>query len=311
MRVHRADCYHTSTVSNREPPKRQQSLRDFIAESRRNQRTRQQNDGLGGDIDGDISVLVASAPRGRGGRLSDHDAPQAAAAAVVGEELVAEADLPEPAAVAFDGDNDDDGDGAVVPVRARRNIALELDEEDKAWATGGYGGGGEGGNVGQGGPRREERGRGHAENMIGVFELGHGDGEVNEEKEHGEGLGGNGNGSSNTLSRSSSPSSQQVDLHENAAGGQAVGAMEGVPPGLATYDSQRSAAGMNGARAGQEEYARMLELMQQVCELASPLALLSLHCCRGGNDFVHWQNVFHDIHLTINCIDAAPRIYHR
>lgn len=41
--------------------------------------------------------------------------------------------------------------------------------------------------------------------------------------------------------------------------------MEGVHPGLATYDSQRSAAGMDGGgRAGKEEYARMLELMQKV-----------------------------------------------
>lgn len=200
--------------------------------------------------------------------MLDHDAQPAAAEAVEGEGLVvAEADLPEPAAAASDGDNEDEDGEAVVAVRGRRNIGLELDEEDKAWEAGGDEDGG-GGASGRGGRRGEEREIRHAEKDVSAFELDRGSYEFNEDKEHGEGLAGKGSSScTSTPSRSPSPSPRRRDRQANAAGAEAVGAtMEGVHPGLATYDSQRSSSGMDGGgRAGLEEYARMLELMQQVC----------------------------------------------
>lgn len=56
---------------------------------------------------------------------------------------------------------------------------------------------------------------------------------------------------------------QGSDVGEDEADSEA-GVMEGVHPGLATYESQRSSAGMLGAAvgAGLEEYAQMLEQMQ-------------------------------------------------
>ena len=53
------------------------------------------------------------------------------------------------------------------------------------------------------------------------------------------------------------------DIDEDEAGSEA-GVMEGVHPGLATYESQRAAVGVmgGGGGAGLEEYARMLEQMQ-------------------------------------------------
>lgn len=65
------------------------------------------------------------------------------------------------------------------------------------------------------------------------------------------------------------------DVEEDAADSEA-GVMEGVHPGLATYESQRAAVGGlgGGGGAGLEEYARMLEQMQ----VWLPLCLARLFC---------------------------------
>lgn len=126
---------------------------------------------------------------------------------------------------------------AAHAVGPRRNIGREFDEEDRDRGGGGRGGGG--------GQRNETVGG-------------------NEEDQRGDNIDSGGSRPSFRSSPSSSPPRREA-FHENAAGGEAVGAMEGVHPGLATYDSQRAAAGMDGGgRAGQEEYARMLDLMQKV-----------------------------------------------
>lgn len=150
----------------------------------------------------------------------------------------------------------DNGEEAGDPVGPRRNIGRDFDEED----TGG-GGSGNGQARGRKGSGACEGGRAA---KGGVPELA-GGGSVEGDR----GDIDRGSRPSSTSSSSSPSSPQREQLFENDAGGdgEAVGAMEGVHPGLATYDSQRSAAGMNGGgRAGQEEYARMLELMQKVAE---------------------------------------------
>ncbi|CAM9974606.1 unnamed protein product [Ectocarpus sp. 8 AP-2014] len=223
--------------ARREPAKRQQSLRDFIAESRRDQQARRsvgRDEDDDEDDDGDgFSVLVPSGPSRRHGegRSTDHDALAAG-----GEEKGAGE------VVGFD-------DAVVAVVAARRNIGLDFEEEGKVWEAEGGGGGAEA----AGGARVFSEGGGSA------AEVGRGGAE--EEK---------GGEEENVVSRGSSKSSSSSTLWnwEHAAVGEAVGAMEGVHPGLATYNSQRTAAavaggGDGGGRAGQEEYARMLELMQQ------------------------------------------------
>ncbi|CAB1108472.1 unnamed protein product [Ectocarpus sp. CCAP 1310/34] len=226
--------------ARREPAKRQQSLRDFIAESRRNQRVRRSvgrdDEDEDEDDDGDgFSVLVPSGPgRRRGeGRPTDHDA-----LATGGEEKGTGE------VVGFD-------DAVVAVVPARRNIGLDFEEEGRVWEAeeGGRGAGAEAaggaGVFSGGGGSAAEVGRGGAE-----------------EQTRGE--------EESVASRGSSKSSSSSTLWnwEHSPVGEAVGSMEGVHPGLATYNSQRTAAavvggGDGGGRAGQEEYARMLELMQQ------------------------------------------------
>lgn len=229
--------------TRREPAKRQQSLRDFIAESRRDQRARRSVGRDEDDGDDGFSVLLPSGPGRRHGegRSTDHDALAA------GKEEKGTGEV-----VGFD-------DAVVTVVAARRNIGLDFEEEGRVWEAGGEGGGG-GGAEAAGGARVFSEGGGSA------AEVGRGGAE--EEK---------GGEEESVISRGSSKSSSSSTLWnwEHAAVGEAVGAMEGVHPGLATYNSQRTAAaaaagGMDGGgRAGQEEYARMLELMQQVCGLAS------------------------------------------
>ena len=225
--------------ARRDSANRSQSLRDFIAESRRNQRSRQSQNL---DDEDDVSVVVAVAPTP--GRMGS---------------LLATAPREERPDVRVLED-------AVGP---RRNIGLEFDEEDRAQegegrGVGGGGGRGRGPENGQDRRRgRGDSGRGHAPKG-GISELA-GGGSVQDEK--GERGGGSIDRSSRPSSRSSSSSLQREQLKENVAGdGEVVGEMEGVHPGLATYDSQRSAAGMvdGGGHAGEEEYARMLELMQKV-----------------------------------------------
>ncbi|CAM9439253.1 unnamed protein product [Ectocarpus sp. 4 AP-2014] len=224
--------------ARREPAKRQQSLRDFIAESRRDQRARRSVGRNEEDEDGDgFPVLVLSGPgpgRRRGeGRSTDHDALAA------GGEEKGTGEV-----VGFD-------DAAVAAVSARRNIGLDFEEEGRVWgAEGGRGGGGAeaagwGRFFSEGGGSAAEVGRGGAE-----------------EEKRGE--------EERVASRGSSKSSSSSTLWnlEHSPVGEAVGSMEGVHPGLATYNSQRTAAavvggGDGGGCAGQEEYARMLELMQQ------------------------------------------------
>lgn len=194
----------TGSFAPRDPAKRNQNLRAFLAERRRNQRAEKPND----EDDGGISVLV---PPGGRRESPDRGAFLAPAAGVEQEE--------------------EDGADAGGAAAARRNIGLDFDEENRAWGRGG----------GECAKEQEEK----------------------EEKckdEHGVASSG-GNDGSRMSSRS--PSWENRD-QENAADGEAAGALEGVHPGLATYDSQRSAGVDGGDRAGQEEYARMLELMQQV-----------------------------------------------
>ncbi|CAM9607621.1 unnamed protein product [Ectocarpus sp. 13 AM-2016] len=224
--------------ARRGPAKRQQSLRDFIAESRRDQRARRSagRDGDDEDDDGDgFSVLVPSGPgRRRGeGWSTDHDALAAG-----GEEKG------KGGVVGFD-------DAVVAVVAARRNIGVDFEEEGRVWGAEGVRGG-EGAEA-AGGGRVFSEGGGSAAEV--------GRGETEEEKRGEE---------ESVASRGSSKSSSSSTLWnwEHSPVGEAVGSMEGVHPGLATYNSQRIAAavvggGDGGGRAGKEEYARMLELMQQ------------------------------------------------
>ncbi|CAM9738736.1 unnamed protein product, partial [Ectocarpus fasciculatus] len=213
--------------ARRDPARRQQSLRDFIAESRRDQRARR-SVGLDDDEDDDddgFSVLVPSGPSRRHGegQSTDHDALAA------GEE---EKEVGE--VVGFD-------DAVVAVVAARRNIGLDFEEEGRVWeAEGGGGEGAEAAGVGrvcaEGGGSAAQVGRGGVEEEKGGEE-------------------------ERVVSKGSSKSSSSSTLWnwEHAAVGEAVGAMEGVHPGLATYNSQRIAAaaaaaggGMDGGgRAGQ------------------------------------------------------------
>eukprot|EP00752_Nemacystus_decipiens_P006484 g5838.t1 len=229
--------------AHKDPANRNQSLRDFIAESRRNRRSRQSQNL--GDED-DVSVVVAAAS-GPGKRVHGLLPPEAADQ---------ESDWP----VSENGEQPAD---AVGP---RRNIGQEFDEEDRARGESGGEGGGEPGNR-QG--RRRGRGAsgGKQAPTGGIPERAEGGSVEGERGERGQGTV---DGGSCPSSRSPSSSPRRGQLEENDAGdGEGVGEMEGVHPGLATYDSQRSAAGMDGeGRAGQEEYARMLELMQkEVLEL--------------------------------------------
>lgn len=222
--------------AHRDPANRhQQSLRDFIAESRRNRQKRQQSQDLGDEED-DISVVVAAPGPGRIGGLLAAAPPER------------ESNFQVPK----------DGGEVAAAAGPRRNIGREFDVEDRTREGVGAGGGGpENGQVGG------RRGRSGDAPKGGIPEPAEG-GSVEDDKCE---RGGDIDRGSRPSSRSSSSSSpQREQFPENGTGdGQAVGAMEGVPPGLATYDSQRSAAGMDGGgRAGQEEYARMLELMQKV-----------------------------------------------
>eukprot|EP00903_Cladosiphon_okamuranus_P008755 g8387.t1 len=225
--------------ARKDPANRHQSLRDFIAESRRNRRTRRQSHDAGDEED-EISVVVAAAGPGRIGGLSAATPPDGESNVQVSE----------------------DGGEVAAAAGPRRNIGREFDDEDRAW---------EGAGAGEGGPENGQVGgeRGRRGNVPkgGILELAEWGSVEDEKREQG---GDTDRGSRQSSRSSSSSSSQRERLPETGAGdGEAVGAMEGVPPSLATYESQRSAAGMDGGgRAGQEEYARMLELMQkEVLEL--------------------------------------------
>lgn len=155
----------------------------------------------------------------------------------------------------------DEEEADAVGLGPRRNIGQEFDDEDRAREEIGPGTDGEV----EGSRGRGAWGRGRAPKG-GTPELAEG-GSVEDEKDGRDGDIDRGSRTPSRSSSSSSSSPQREQLQENAASGEAVGAMEGVHPGLATYDSQRAAAGMDGGgRAGQEEYARMLELMQKVKE---------------------------------------------
>lgn len=71
------------------------------------------------------------------------------------------------------------------------------------------------------------------------------------------------------------------DVDEDEADSEA-GVMEGVHPGLATYESQRAAVGGlgGGGGAGLEEYARMLEQMQVQLPFCRMMRFVLLFC--GG-----------------------------
>lgn len=218
--------------ADKDPASRHRSLRDFIAESRRNRRSRQSQNL---DDEDDISVVVAAPGPGRVGGSS------AAAPPEEGPDL------------RFSEDGEEEADA----VGTRRNIGREFDEEGRAWEGGerGPGNGQDRGREGGGAQARRHAPKGE------IPDLANGDSVDDENDERG----GDVHRSSRPSSTSSSSSPQREQLQQNAVGDEAVGAMEGVHPGLATYDSQRSAAAMDGGgHAGQEEYARMLELMQKV-----------------------------------------------
>lgn len=214
-------AYRIGPIARRDPANRQQNLRAFVAERRRNQRARRSS-GSDGERDSGISVLVPSGRR-RG-------SPGHLAFATPGG--------------AEEQEEEEEGAGGEVAA-ARRNIGLDFDEEDRSW---GVKRGAEGGATEE---VKEEEG-------------------VEEKEKDEDSVASSGGNDSGASSRSPSPStpSWRNREQERAVGGEAADALEGVHPGLATYDSQRAAGVDGGDRAGQEEYARMLELMQQVSHLA-------------------------------------------